>query len=278
MNSSFKIGNFGKLSWIVLIFCCGINSLKPLFLSQRWLKLKSTRLPILLRVHWQNQLQQFLGLINNHDEPTRTNEKGDSPQHAQGIVLRLAARPFANSSKPSSRSYTTRKTELVKADISKAGVEGDYNHYRTVALKSTPDRAISLLTKDVMDALRAEYPTFQIENGDLGENVLVGGVSFDFFRIGKQYKFVPRELGDAQESIAEEKTVILEITEKMEPCANLCKLSYINEDSLQPKERIIRCQEFICFLDRYDGYRGWYAKVVQEGTILVGAKVVQIDY
>ena len=115
-------------------------------------------------------------------------------------------------------------------------------------------------------------------DGDLGENTLVGGVSYDFFRVGQRYKFVPFERGDAQElTTTSEKKVILEITEKMEPCANLCKLSYINEESLEPKERIARCQEFIRFLDRYDGYRGWYAKVVQEGTISSGAKIVPIN-
>ena len=272
-----KIRTFPKFVILVSIICWRVTGLKPFFrLSTPSLSLKSKSLPTILRANGQSNLQRFLGLSD--DESKSTKETADSFECKSGAVLRLAARPFdTNSSRPSSRSYTTRKTELAKADISKAGVEGDYNHYRTVALKSTPDRAVSLLTYDVMEALRAEYPTFKIENGDLGENIMVGGVSFDFFRIGQQYKFVPCELGVTQESITDEKLVILEITEKMEPCANLCKLSYINEESLQPKERIVRCQEFIRFLDRYDGYRGWYAKVVQEGTIPSGAKVVQIS-
>ncbi len=64
--------------------------------------------------------------------------------------------------------------------------------------------------------------------------------------------------------------VIIEITEPMEPCANLCKLSYINDPSLQPKERVARCQYFIQALGKNDGLRGWYAKVIQGGVINVG--------
>jgi MOSC domain-containing protein YiiM len=215
-------------------------------------------------------------------------DEEDSNSKAAGVVVRLAARQFdADSSKPSSRSYTTRKVELAsskKAHITEEGVQGDYNHYRTVALKSTKDRAVSLLTSDVMAALRSHYPKYVIENGDLGENILVDDVSFDFFQIGKRYKFVitPADENEGSSSSSSSpssshKSVILEITEKMDPCANLCKLSYINDESLQPKQRIAGCQDFLQFLDRYDGYRGWYAKVIQEGTIQKGAKVVLLD-
>jgi MOSC domain-containing protein YiiM len=202
----------------------------------------------------------------------------DGSNSKAGVVARLAVRQFdPDSSKPSSRSYTTRKVELTaEAHVTKEGVQGDYNHYRSVALKSTQDRAISLQTNDVLAALRSEYPKYDIRDGDLGENVSVDNVPFDFFQVGKRYKFVDEE-NEISTSSSSSSSVIVEITEKMDPCANLCKLSYINDDSVEPKQRIARCQDFLQFLDRYDGYRGWYAKVIQEGFIQKGSKIVLLD-
>lgn len=74
--------------------------------------------------------------------------------------------------------------------------------------------------------------------------------------------------------------VIVEITEPMEPCSNLCKLPYINDPSLpSSRERVARCQQFIEALGRRKGLRGWYAKEVQGGAIRVGdsVSVVGID-
>jgi MOSC domain-containing protein YiiM len=63
--------------------------------------------------------------------------------------------------------------------------------------------------------------------------------------------------------------VIIEITEPMEPCANLCKLPYINDPSLaSPRERVARCQYLLEALGVKQGMRGWYAKVVSQGGII----------
>ena len=66
------------------------------------------------------------------------------------------------------------------------------------------------------------------------------------------------------------KNAIVEITEPIEPCANLCKLPYINDETIPPRDRLARCQNFIHQLDLYDGLRGWYAKVVSSGDVMVG--------
>lgn len=194
-------------------------------------------------------------------------------QQQNGRVVRLAARQFhPQHSKPSSREYTTRKDELESLQIQTTGCVGDYNHYRTVALQSTVDRAVSLLTCDVVDNLRTLYP--DVKEGDLGENLLVDGVSFPFFQVGCRYCF---DSSSSLLSLSDNNIVILEITERVQPCANLCKLSYINYESLTPKERIQKCQDFILHLDQQgDGYRGWYAKVIQEGTIAKGATVTKL--
>jgi MOSC domain-containing protein YiiM len=182
-----------------------------------------------------------------------------------GYVCRLAARKYDDeSSRPSSRFYTTRKDEQKEEIwVSKAGVRGDYNHYRSIALKGTPDRAVSLLTTDTMELLRSyEYP---VADGDLGENMLLDKVCYSFFEPGKQYRFK-----------CSENEVVLEITEPVIPCANLCKLPYINNDSKTPKERIKDCQEFISLLDSKPGLRGWYAKVIKEGAIVPESVLTQV--
>lgn len=109
--------------------------------------------------------------------------------------------------------------------------------------------------------------------GDLGENLLIDGVDHSFFRIGERYRF---SSGRDSEAVSTNE-VIVEITEPMEPCANLCKLSYINGPSLaSPKERVARCQYFIEALAQRQGLRGWYAKVVSGGFIKLGDSVAPL--
>jgi MOSC domain-containing protein YiiM len=241
-------------------------------------------------------------------------------QQQIGKVVRLAARRFhPQHSKPSSPEYTTRKDECSTLCVQFEGCHGDYNHYRTVALQSTQDRAVSLLTCDVLESLRATYPNAAILEGDLGENILVDGVTFPFFQVGHRYcidslknddsnenastgtesgavgdinQFVTSDesdtTGTTQSQYKQEfwssstaaaalSRVVLEITEPIQPCANLCKLPYINDESLTPKERIEKCKIFLRQLDQWDGFRGWYAKVIQPGSILKGATIIRLQ-
>ncbi|CAB9501575.1 expressed unknown protein [Seminavis robusta] len=216
-----------------------------------------------------------------------TSRTEDATTITAGTVLRTACRKYQKEhSKPSGRQYTTRKNAQSKGIriTTTHGVQDDYNHYRTVALQSTPDRAVSLWTTDVMAVLQA-HGFAQVELGDLGENISVDGVPYSFFKVGQQYTFImaSSSLSSSSSSSAttlensdNDKNVILEITERMEPCGNLCKLPYINADHLQPKERIQKCQELLAVLDQQEGMRGWYAKVIQEGTIQPGDIVKKV--
>lgn len=67
--------------------------------------------------------------------------------------------------------------------------------------------------------------------GDLGENVFVEGIEYWTEEVGERYQ--PGE------------KVFVDITGPVEICANLCKLPYINNDMLAPKDRIERCFEFL---------------------------------
>ncbi|KAL3783016.1 hypothetical protein HJC23_010123 [Cyclotella cryptica] len=231
-----------------------------------------------------DRIAQLLGLQSSARQSSLDDLSLPPPQSSSGKVIRTAARPYQQStggSMPSSRYYTTRKPSLPMISVSEAGVVGDYNHYRTVALKSTPDRAVSILTSDVSAYIRSldgGYFATGYRDGDLGENILVDDVDHSFFRIGERYRFSSEKDGDVfggnAVSIDE---VIVEITEPMEPCANLCKLPYINDPSLaSSRERVARCQYIIEALAQRQGLRGWYAKVVSEGFIKVGDSITSI--
>mmetsp|Transcript_30077 Transcript_30077/g.45257 ORF Transcript_30077/g.45257 Transcript_30077/m.45257 type:complete len:325 (-) Transcript_30077:997-1971(-) len=224
--------------------------------------------------------------IKSPKQPTMPADTKSKNNNSKGQVIRTAARPHQSSggSIPSSREYTTRKSSLPMISVSEKGVTGDYNHYRTVALKSTADRAISILTHDVSSYIQTlDGGSFAksgngYTDGDLGENVLVKGVDFSFFKVGGRYRFSPKSSNNSgnasasssSSSIIEsaEEDVIIEITEPMEPCANLCKRPFINDPSLSSaRERVAKCQRFIAALGVKDGLRGWYAKVLSGGVI-----------
>ena len=158
--------------------------------------------------------------------------------------------------------------------VTPQGVQDDHNHYRTVALESTLDRAVSILTTDVMSLLKQQeggaYSSIQL--GDLGENIYVDGIPYTFFQVGQRYQF---RSGDDDNSKEEDSSgVVVEITERIEPCGNLCKLPFINDESLPPSERVKKCQSFLLYLDQKDGLRGWYGKIIGDGgTIRIGNSV-----
>jgi MOSC domain-containing protein YiiM len=221
--------------------------------------------------------------IKSTKQPTMPVDTKAKNNNSQGLVIRTAARPHQSSggSIPSSQHYTTRKPSLPIISVSEKGVAGDYNHYRTVALKSTADRAISILTHDVTSYIQSLDGGFfaSYTDGDLGENVLVKGVDFSFFKVGGRYRFSQKSSnngnGSSSTSAVESAgDVIIEVTEPMEPCANLCKLPFINDQTLSSaRERVAKCQRFIEALGVKDGLRGWYAKVLSGGVIRVSDSV-----
>jgi len=125
------------------------------------------------------------------------------------------------------------------------GCDDDYNDYRTKHKQSTNDRAISLITTGLLDDFNNEE--WPILPGDLGENITISGSIR--FEIGGKYS-----IGN----------VILQITEDIEPCNKLMFLPYVGRD----KKTL--------FLKMLEGRRGWYAKVLVEGTIVPGDKIKMI--
>ena len=185
-----------------------------------------------------------------------------------GTVVRTAVKGYdKSSSEPTSRLYTTKKEGRIQIDLAPEGVQGDYNHYRTTALSSTPDRAVSILTTDILKMLH-DAGWKAVADGDLGENIYVDGIDYTFFELGKRYIFKPKGSKEKEEGVT------VEITERIEPCGNLCRLPYINDEKVPPKDRLENCKKFLLWLDAKEGLRGWYGKIIGNGgSVKIGDEI-----
>ena len=101
--------------------------------------------------------------------------------------------------------------------------------------------------KEIQDKLNGE--NWPIKRGDIGENFTISGIVHSHFSPGQQF-----QLGEC----------ILEISFECDPCHNLAVLPYVGEDKLN---------EFIKTLMHR---RGWYAKVIKEGTVKTGDPIQQL--
>lgn len=159
----------------------------------------------------------------------------------KGVIVRCAikGRPPSNASP-----RTPDKPAVPGFWLGGSGAEGDYNEYRSSVLKNTGARAVSIMTEDVLQQLQTER--WPLLPGDLGENVLVAGVPYNFFSVGRSYL-----LGNS----------LVQITEPIAPCSNLCRLPAISEAA---------CLPLIKTLNRR---RGWYGRVLSAGHVATGDAV-----
>src|SRR5579859_2291614 len=63
------------------------------------------------------------------------------------------------------------KRAVPSLTITPAGVEGDFNRWRTEEANGDPDQAVLLLSEEILADLRAEG--WPVEPGELGENLTV---------------------------------------------------------------------------------------------------------
>lgn len=138
------------------------------------------------------------------------------------------------------------KKPVRRANVTKAGVEGDYNKYRHEELADDPDSALLLMPMEMIDQLNSEG--WPIKPGDLGENFTTKGIPYDAFVVGR--KFIAGG-------------VHLQISRPCDPCDNLFLLSYVGE-SRGPE-----------FLKSMLGRRGWYARILDEGAVRTGDTIAE---
>lgn len=140
------------------------------------------------------------------------------------------------------------KTPVSSVRILKNGLEGDYNVYRHDILSDDPDSAVLLMPLETINELNNEG--WPIKPGDIGENITTNGIPYFQMSPGKTLR------------IGSE--VVIQISRACDPCSNLYLLPYVG-DKKGPS-----------FLKVMLGRRGWYARVIQEGTVRKGDEIREI--
>ena len=122
-----------------------------------------------------------------------------------------------------------------------AGLEGD--RQRDLENHGGPERAVSLYSKELIEALRAEgHP---VAPGTMGENLTLAGLAW-------------KELGPGMRIEVGE--VVIQITRHAAPCQIIAG-SFSDG-------RVVRVSEKV-----HPGWSRFYARVLKEGTLRVGDRV-----
>jgi MOSC domain-containing protein YiiM len=130
------------------------------------------------------------------------------------------------------------KRMVPQLTITPAGVEGDFNRWRTEEADGDPDQAVLLLAQEILAQLRAEG--WPVQPGQLGENLTVADLPADALQPGTRV-----HVGE----------VVLEVSKPCNPCTVLYGLPYVGTDRGP------------AFLRTLQGRRGWFARVLQGGTV-----------
>ncbi len=163
------------------------------------------------------------------------------PGNGTGRVLRLGRKPQT----PGQRGLP--KPAVEEARITPHGVEGDYNVYRHDEAEDDPAMAILIMPLETLQELDREG--WPVRPGDVGENITTEGLAYDAFGPGERFR-----VGD----------VLLEITKPCTPCDNLYQLPYVGA-SRGPE-----------FLKTMLGRRGWYARVLEGGTVRPNDRIERV--
>jgi MOSC domain-containing protein YiiM len=163
------------------------------------------------------------------------NVPGPSVEPSQGTVVRLGRKPRV----PGERGLP--KPEVLEARLTADGLEGDYNLYRQTRKAGDPEMALLLMPLETLEELGREG--WPVRPGDLGENVTTSGLTYASLRPPCRLR-----LGGA----------VVETSRPCEPCDNLFALPYVGA---------VRGPTF---LKTMLGRRGWFARVIEEGTVRKG--------
>ena len=137
------------------------------------------------------------------------------------------------------------KLAVRQAEVRSQGIQGD--RHRNMKVHGGPERAVCLYSLERIQQLQAEgHPVFP---GALGENVTVSGLDWSAVQPGARLQLGPQ--------------VVLEVTRYTTPCNNLVD-SFVEGDF----SRILQ--------EKYPGWARVYTRVIQEGTIQTGDRVVFI--
>jgi MOSC domain-containing protein YiiM len=157
---------------------------------------------------------------------------------AEGAVVQVNRKPET----PGQRGLPKIPAPEIYLRVS--GVEGDFNRFRHEERHDSPDMALLVVPQEILEDLGREG--WPVQPGDLGENVTTAGIPNDAFRVGQQLR-----VGEA----------LVEVAKPCDPCDNLYGLPYVG---------VVRGP---AFLKTMLGRRGWYCRVIEEGTVRPGDAV-----
>jgi MOSC domain-containing protein YiiM len=138
------------------------------------------------------------------------------------------------------------KMQISKAEVRFAGVEGDFNRFRTEKKEGVRSRAVTLFSLERINQLQKEGHAIGV--GTTGENITVEGIDWASLSVGTRMM-----VGDA----------MLELSEPTAPCSKIGK-SFIDGAF----SRIDHELEI--------GWSRWCASVIEEGHVEVGSQVIII--
>ena len=156
-----------------------------------------------------------------------------------GRIVQLSLKPREG------RARGLPKRPVSALTVTPEGVQGDFNRWRTEKAAGDPDQAVLLMREETLAELRAEG--WPVQPGELGENLTMADLPEDALRPGAQVR-----LGQ----------VVLEVSKPCEPCTVLYSLPYVGVDRGPG------------FLRALKGRRGWFARVLQGGTVSADLPVV----
>jgi MOSC domain-containing protein YiiM len=162
-----------------------------------------------------------------------------APSPVSGRIVRLQLKPKEG------RARGIPKRPVDELTITAAGVEGDFNRWRTEKAGGDPEQAVLLLGEEILTQLRAEG--WPVGPGDLGENLLVAGLPADALVPGVRVRAAEVEL---------------EISKRCDPCVVLYGLPYVG------------VERGPAFVRTLHGRRGWFARVIRGGVVRVGMGVI----
>ncbi len=140
------------------------------------------------------------------------------------------------------------KKSVNSVEVTEEGVSGDYNRYRQKKKSGEPEMAVMLIAKEILNDLRKEK--WPVNPGDLGENFTTKGLDYYLIKENQKYR-----IGSA----------LIQISFKCNPCTNLEVLAYVGKE---------KSTEFIKTLMNR---RGWYARVLEKGTVKTGDDIILVD-
>lgn len=136
------------------------------------------------------------------------------------------------------------KKPVDSAQVTRAGVDGDFNVYRHEERGDDPDQALLIMSLEMIRELNSEG--WPIRPGDLGENFTTEGIPYRDFKVGDVFT-----AGGVR----------FQVSKACDPCTNLYLLPYVGK-SKGP-----------AFIKTMMGRRGWYARVLDEGRVKKGDRI-----